>query len=222
MTQELWAEVDAYLASLFPLDQATDAALERSREAGLPEIAVSPMQGRLLHLLARSIGARTILEVGTLGGYSAIWLARALPATGLLVTLETDAHHAEVARGNISAAGLTNVDVVVGNAHESMPQLISNHAGPFDMVFIDADKAAYPDYLRWSLRLTRVGSIIVADNVVRHGEILDASGGADVQGLRDFNRMLADDERLFTTIIQTVGVKGHDGLAFAVVRDVTA
>lgn len=222
MTQELWTDVDAYLASLFPPDQATEASLERSREAGLPEIAVSPMQGRLLHLLARSIGARTILEVGTLGGYSAIWLARALPETGLLVTLEADAHHAEVARGNISAAGLTNVDVVVGNAHESMPQLISNHAGPFDMVFIDADKAGYPEYLRWALRLTRVGSIIAADNVVRHGEILDAAAGADVQGLRDFNRMLAGDERLFTTIIQTVGLKGHDGLAFAVVRDITA
>lgn len=222
MTQELWTEVDASLASLFPPDRATEAALERSREAGLPEIAVSPMQGRLLHLLARSIGARTILEVGTLGGYSAIWLARALPATGLLVTLEADAHHAEVARGNISAAGLANVDVVVGNAHESMPQLISNHAGPFDMVFIDADKAAYPSYLRWALRLTREGSIIVADNVVRHGEILQGDAGPDVQGLRDFNRMLAGDERLFTTIVQTVGLKGHDGLAFAIVRDVTA
>lgn len=220
MTQGLWSDVDAYLASLFPPDPAVDATLERSREAGLPEIAVSPMQGRLLHLLARSIDSRTILEVGTLGGYSAIWLARALPPTGLLVTLEANAHHAEVARGNIGAAGLTNVDIVVGDAHESMPQLISNHAGPFDLVFIDADKAAYPDYLRWSLQLTRAGSMIVADNVVRHGEILDAGAGADVQGLRDFNQMLASDERLFATVIQTVGVKGHDGLAFAMVRDV--
>ena len=222
MTQERWTDVDVHLASLYPSDRALDAALQRSREADLPEIAVSPMQGRLLQLLALSIGARAILEVGTLGGYSAIWLARALPADGLLVTLEADAHHAEVARGNIAAAGVTNVDVVVGVAQESMPQLISNQAGPFDMVFIDADKSGYPDYLRWSLELTRPGSIIVGDNVVRHGEILDAQDdNRDVQGIREFNRMVASDPRLFSTIIQTVGVKGHDGLAIAVVRDVT-
>lgn len=222
MSQDLWSDVDRQLASLFPTDRALDAALAGSREAGLPEIAVSPMQGRLLHLLARSISARSILEIGTLGGYSAIWLARALPPDGLLVTLEADPHHAEVARANIAAAGLTQVDVVVGAAQESMPQLISNHAGPFDMVFIDADKGGYPDYLRWSLELTRPGSIIVADNVVRHGEILQAqSPSADVQGIRTFNRMLAEEPRLLATVVQTVGVKGHDGLAFAIVLDVT-
>jgi predicted O-methyltransferase YrrM len=217
---EVWTEVDTYLASLFPDDSALQSALEHSRSEGLPEIAVSPMQGRWLHLIAQSMRARSILEVGTLGGYSAIWLGLALPPDGRMITLEVDAHHAAVARANLKAAGLANVEVRLGPARATMPALIDEHAGPFDLVFIDADKVGYPEYFRWSLELTRRGGVIIADNVVRHGGILDAdSGDASVQAIREFNAMLAAEPRVDATIIQTVGVKGHDGLAFAVVRD---
>ena len=216
---EVWSDVDAYLSSLFPDDAVLQAAVERGRAEGLPEIAVSPMQGRLLNILARSIGARAILEVGTLAGYSAIWLGRALPPDGTMITLEVDAHHAEVARANLDSAGLHNVEVRVGPARATMPQLVSDGAGPFDVIFIDADKVGYPDYLRWSLELSRPGSLIIADNVVRHGEILDA-GTADASNsaIREFNAMLAAEPRVDATVIQVVGVKGHDGLAFAVVK----
>lgn len=216
---EVWTDVDAYLGSLFPDDAVLTAAVERGRAEGLPEIAVSPMQGRLLNILARAMGARSILEVGTLAGYSAIWLGRALPRDGRMITLEVDAHHADVARANLDAAGLPNVEVRLGPARTSMPQLIQESAGPFDMIFIDADKVSYPDYFRWSLDLSRPGTLIIADNVVRHGNILDA-GTADEssRAIREFNAMLAAEPRVDATVIQVVGVKGHDGLAFAVVK----
>ena len=216
---EVWTDVDAYLGRLFPDDAVLQAAVERGRAEGLPDIAVSPMQGRLLHILARGMPARAILEVGTLAGYSAIWLGRALPPDGRMITLEVDAHHAAVARANLDAAGLPNVEVRVGPARTTMPQLIAELEGPFDLIFIDADKVGYPDYLRWSIDLSRPGSLIIADNVVRHGGILDPnSGDASVRAIRDFNAMLAAEPRLDATVIQTVGVKGHDGLAFAAVR----
>ena len=215
---EVWSGVDAYLGSLFPDDSVLQQAVERGRSEGLPEIAVSPMQGRLLNILARSMGARAILEVGTLAGYSAIWLGRALPADGRMITLEVDAHHAEVARANLDAAGLPNVEVRLGPARTTMPQLIEGSAGPFDLIFIDADKVGYPDYFRWSLDLSRPGTLIIADNVVRHGEILDANtADASNRAIREFNAMLAAEPRVDATIVQVVGVKGHDGLAFAVV-----
>jgi len=216
----LWADVDAYIDGLFvPPDPALDAALEASDAAGLPRIAISPSQGKLLHLLARLGGARRILEIGTLGGYSAIWLARALPPGGVVITLEADAKHAQVARANIERAGLAAVvEVRLGLAQETLPLLAREGAGPFDLVFIDADKRGYPDYLRWSLELTKPGSLIIADNVVRHGLVLDAaSDDADIQGLRRFNEMLASEPRLTATVLQTVGVKQHDGFAFALV-----
>jgi len=218
---ELWASVDAYIDGLFvEPDPVLDAALEASDAAGLPRIAVSPSQGKLLYLLARLGGARKILEIGTLGGYSAIWLGRALPPGGLLITLEADPNHADVARGNIERAGLAAaVEVRVGLAKDTLPVIAREGAGPFDVVFIDADKDGYPNYLRWSLELTKPGSMIIADNVVRHGRILDATtDDADVQGLRRFNEMLASEPRVSATILQTVGVKQHDGFAFALVR----
>lgn len=216
---EVWTDVDAYLGSLFPDDAVLQAAVERGHAEGLPEIAVSPMQGRLLNILARAMGARSILEVGTLAGYSAIWLGRALPADGHMVTLEVDAHHAEVARANLDSAGLQRVEVRLGPARTTMPQLIAESAGPFDLIFIDADKVGYPDYFRFSLDLSHPGTLIIADNVVRHGSILDAAT-ADESGraIRDFNAMLAAEPRVDATVLQVVGVKGHDGLAFAVVR----
>ena len=216
---EVWTDVDTYLASLFPDDDILRAAVERSRAEGLPEIAVSSMQGRLLYLMARSMGAKSILEVGTLGGYSAIWLGRALPIDGRMITLEVDPHHARVARANLEAAGLSNVVVRLGPARASMPALVLEEVEPFDLIFIDADKVGYPDYLRWSLQLIRKGGLIIADNVVRHGTILDAgSTDESTRAIREFNALIAADPRLDATVIQTVGVKGHDGLAFALVR----
>ncbi len=220
MTQDTWNAVDRYIAdTLLPPDPALEAAVKASDAAGLPPIAVAPNQGKLLHLLARAMGARRILEVGTLGGYSTIWLARALPEGGRMVTLEFEPRHAEVARANLARAGLADrVEVRVGRAIDSMPGLLDEGLAPFDLVFIDADKVGYPDYLAWSLKLTRKGSLIVADNVVRNGKVADAaSTDANVQGVRRFNAMLAAEPRVEATAIQTVGVKGYDGLAFALV-----
>jgi predicted O-methyltransferase YrrM len=222
VSQEQWTAVDHYLTDLFvPPDSALDAALRDSAAAGLPAINVSPNQGKLLHLLARLLGARTILEIGTLGGYSTIWLARALPAGGRLVTLESDARHADVARANIARAGLAEVvELRLGPALETMPQLAAEGRGPFDLIFIDADKESYPEYLAWSLRLSRRGSLIVADNVVRNGAVLDsASDDPRVQGARRFNELLAAEPRVSATAIQTVGSKGYDGFALALVID---
>ncbi len=220
MSQDRWTAVDSYISDLLVRsDRALDAALEGSEAAGLPAIQVAANQGKLLHLLARLQGARSILEIGTLGGYSTIWLARALPADGRLTTLELDPRHAEVARANIARAGLADrVDIRVGPASETLARLASQGAGPFDLVFIDADKEGYPDYLGWTLRLTRPGSLIVADNVVRDGAVIDpASDDPRVQAVRRFLEVLAAEPRLDATVIQTVGSKGYDGLAFALV-----
>jgi len=216
--QEQWTAVDHYLTDLLlPSDPALEAALEASAAAGLPSIQVSPTQGKLLHLLAMSLGARKILELGTLGGYSTIWMARALPAGGRLITLEADAKHAEVARANIARAGLANVvDLRLGRAQETLPKLADE--APFDLIFIDADKTGYPEYFQWAMKLTRRGSVIIADNVVRKGEIVNAaSGDANVQGARRFYEMVAREPRVSATAIQTVGSKGYDGFAMAVV-----
>ena len=220
MSQDRWTAVDSYISDLLVRsDQALDAALEGSDAAGLPAIQVAANQGKLLHLIASLQGAQRILEIGTLGGYSAIWLARALPADGRLTTLELDPRHAEVARANIARAGLAErVDIRVGPASETLARLASEGAGPFDLVFIDADKEGYPDYLGWALRLTRAGSLIVADNVVRNGAVIDpASDDPRVQAVRRFLEVLAAEPRLDATVLQTVGSKGYDGLAFALV-----
>ena len=220
MPNETWTAVDRYLTDLFvPPDAALDAALEASAAAGLPEIQVSPCQGKLLHLLARSHGAKDILELGTLGGYSTIWLARALPPGGRLITLEYEPKHAEVARANMARAGLADmVEIRIGAALETLPQLAADGRGPFDLIFIDADKEGYPEYLDWALKLSRRGSLIIADNVVRQGAVIDlADDRPDMVAIRRFNEKLAADPRLSATVFQVVGSKGHDGLAMALV-----
>ena len=220
MAENNWAEVDRFIADLFVgPDPALDAAMKASEAAGLPSIEVSPNQGKLLMLLARSIGARRILEIGTLGGYSTTWLARALPAEGRLITLEADGKHAEVARKNIDAAGFgAIVDIRVGPALDSLPGIEAEKAGPFDVVFIDADKPNNPAYFAWALKLTRPGSLIIADNVVRYGALTDsASQDPSVRGVRNFMEVIAAEKRVSATAIQTVGVKGHDGFAIALV-----
>jgi predicted O-methyltransferase YrrM len=214
----LWDDVDAYFAALLsPEDEPLRAAQRDSDTEGLPHINVTPSQGKLLQLLARIQGARTVLEIGTLGGYSTIWLARALPADGRLVSLEYDAHHADVARRNIARAGLDPiVEVRTGPALESLPKLADENPPPFDLVFIDADKVNNPHYVEWALRLTRTGSLIVVDNVVRGGKVTDAaSGDPSVRGTRAALELIAQHPRLEGTAIQTVGSKGHDGFALA-------
>jgi len=216
MSEKLWSDVDNYFeAALIGHDPALEAAREANQKAGLPHIAVAPNQGKLLHLMARMIGARRILEVGTLGGYSAIWLARALPPGGELITLEYNPKHADVARANIANAGLADrVKVVTGAALDTLPTL----SGPFDLSFIDADKQSNPDYFRWALKLSRRGSIIVVDNVVREGRVIERdSNDANIDGIRRLNTMIAGEPRVSATAIQTVGVKGYDGLAIALV-----
>ncbi|MET9658341.1 O-methyltransferase [Streptomyces sp. NPDC006510] len=220
MTLAQWTEVDDYFNGLLVgPDEALDAAVEASDRAGLPAIQVAANQGKLLNLLARLQGARTVLEIGTLGGYSTIWLARALPEGGKVVTLEADPVYAEVARANIERAGLADVvEIRVGRALDALPQLAAEGHGPFDVVFIDADKPSNPDYLAWSLKLTRPGSLIVADNVVRDGEVVDgASEDPKVQGVRRFTELVAAEPTLTATALQTVGSKGYDGLMMALV-----
>jgi caffeoyl-CoA O-methyltransferase len=220
MTQKQWTAVDEYITELFvPPDPALDAAIQATSDAGMPPINVAPNQGKLLHILALASGARSILEIGTLAGYSTIWLARALPADGKLITLEADPKHAAVARANIARAGLEQVaEVRIGKALDTLPQLASEGRGPFDLVFIDADKANTAAYFVWALKLTRPGSLIVVDNVVRDGAVIDAtSADVSVQGVRRFNAALAAEPRVSATAIQTVGSKGYDGLAIAVV-----
>jgi predicted O-methyltransferase YrrM len=222
MTQEQWTEVDRYFIDLLlPPDPALDKALQTSAAAGLPPHNVSPNQGKLLLLLAQIQGARTILEIGTLGGYSTIWLARALPRDGRLITLEANPKHAEVARTNIAHAGLSDlVDLRLGLALSTLPQIATEGNSPFDLIFIDADKPNNPDYLIWALKLSRRGSLIIADNVVRNGAVVDAtSSDPNVQGVRRFNELLASEPRLSATAIQTVGSKGYDGFAIAIVTD---
>ena len=220
MNENTWNAVDHYLEGLLVgPDAVLDHALQASSDAQLPAINVSALQGKLLHLLARTRGARAILEIGTLGGYSAIWMARALPADGRLVTLEIDARHAEVARANLARAGLAQrVDVRLGPALQTLAGLEQQRQGPFDLVFIDADKANIPAYFDWSLKLTRVGSLIVVDNVIRGGAVIDAaSADAAIQGVRRFNERVAAEPRVSATAIQTVGVKGYDGFALVLV-----
>jgi predicted O-methyltransferase YrrM len=218
--QELWTAVDGWLTETVVRPGAEWIAAEaESAAAGLPPIQVTAAQGKLLHLLARLAGARRVLEIGTLGGYSTLWLASALPEDGSVVTLELDPHHAEVARGNLARAGLAaRVDVRVGRALALLPQLVEEGAGPFDLVFIDADKAEYPGYLRWSLALARPGTLLVGDNVVRSGAVLEGeSSDPRVVGARAFHERVGAEPRLCATVIQTVGSKGYDGLTVALV-----
>jgi predicted O-methyltransferase YrrM len=222
MSQELWTAVDRYISdSLIPPDPALEAALRASDEAGLPAIAVAPNQGKLLMILAQAMGARNILEMGSLAGYSTIWLARGLAGGGKLLTLEADPKHAEVARGNIARAGLADkVEVRLGKALERLPEVAAEGLGPFDLIFIDADKGNYPGYLEWALRLSRPGTLIIGDNVVRDGNVIDADNREDsVQGVRRMNQIIAAEPRLCATAIQTVGSKGYDGFMIAIVRN---
>ena len=220
MTQELWTSVDRYLSGVVaPADAALTAALESSTKAGLPEIQVSTVQGKLLHILAKTQGARRVLEIGTLGGYSTIWLARALPSDGRLVSLEADPKHAEVARANVVRAGLEKVvDIRLGRALELLPRIAAEDGGPFDLIFIDADKPSIPEYFAWALKLSTKGTLILVDNVVREGAVIDPkSEDANVQGVRRFFDLLAAEKRVTATAIQTVGAKGYDGLAIVLV-----
>ncbi len=217
----IFSSVDNYIAELLnPADDAL-AKTEASIEAeNIPPISVSPNQGKFLHILAKTCGAKKILEVGTLGGYSTIWLARALPKDGKLITLELDKHHADVAQKNITRAGLQNiVDIRLGMAIELLPQLEAEGAGPFDLIFIDADKPPYVEYFEWALKLSRPGTLIIADNVIRDGKVLDAAcEDPMVKGAQRFNKMLSQNKAVTATIIQTVGSKEHDGMALAVVN----
>lgn len=220
MNQERWTAVDEYITDqLVRPDAMLNAALASGAAAGMPAINVAPNQGKLLYLLARLQGARKILEIGTLAGYSTIWLARALPPGGRVVTLEVDPKHADVARANFAIAGLAGmVDLRVGPALDTLPQLAVEHAGPFDLTFIDADKVSIPEYFEWALKLSRVGSMIIVDNVVRDGKVIDpASTDPSVLGVRRLNVMLAAESRVSATTIQTVGSKGYDGFTLAVV-----
>lgn len=219
MTHDLWTDVDAYIVdTLHAGDHDVEAALLAGDAAGLPAIAVSPPHGKLLYLLARLARAERILEIGTLGGFSAIWLARALPPTGQLVTLELEPSHARVARESLDRAGVGDrTEVRVGPAAASLKSMIADGEAMFDMVFIDADKEGYPAYLESAMQLTRTGSVIVADNTVRDGAVRDAdSSDAAVRAVRRYNAMVAADARLTGTAIQTVGLKGYDGFTIAV------
>lgn len=220
MSQDQWTTVDNYFDGLFvPSDEVLTATMQAITDAGLPAISVSPTQGKLLYILAKMHNVRSVLEIGTLGGYSTIWMARALPADGRVITLEIDPKHAAVARANIARAALpVNIEVRVGKAIESLPQIHESGAGPFDLVFIDADKVSTPDYLKWAMRLTKPGSLIIVDNVVRNGAVADpATTDPHVQGVQKGLAMLATDKRVITTALQTVGSKGYDGLAIALV-----
>jgi predicted O-methyltransferase YrrM len=220
MTQQLWTSVDDYITDLFiPFDPVMQETLATSEAAGLPSISVAPNEGKLLMLLAQLCQARRILEIGTLGGYSTIWLARGMTSGGNLITLEASAKHAEIANINIARTGFANVvEVRIGPAGDTLPQVAAEGHGPFDLIFIDADKEGYPEYFAWSLKLARPGTLIIADNVIRDGEILDpASSDARVQGIRRFNQLLANEPRVRATLIQTVGRKGYDGMAIAIV-----
>jgi predicted O-methyltransferase YrrM len=217
--QDVWTRVDDYFGDLLtPIDNKLDAAVLANKQAGLPPIDVTSLQGKFLDFLVRVSGARRVLEIGTLGGYSTIWLARALPEGGSVVSLELDPHHAEVARANLRNAGVHDrVEVIVGSALDTLPML-ENTAAPFDLIFIDADKQGYPQYLHWALKLSRPGTVIVADNVVREGKVVEPDcDDPNVQGVRRFTELLAAEPRLSATVLQTVGTKGYDGFALAVV-----
>jgi predicted O-methyltransferase YrrM len=219
MSQKQWSAVEAYIIDrLVPADGTLAEVLTANAAAGLPAIDVSPPQGKLLHLIARMIGARFILEIGTLGGYSTIWLARALPEGGKVVTLEVESEHARMARANFARTGVGDrVDLRLGRALETLPRLAAERVGPFDLVFIDADKPNNPDYLQWAVRMARSGAVIIGDNVVREGTVIDAHhADPSVRGIRRFYDLLAEHPRLSATAIQTVGSKGWDGFALAI------
>ncbi len=217
--KKIWKDVDAYLGGLLAGDEALESALEANRKAGLPAIDVSRLQGKFLTVLAGLVKARRILEIGTLGGYSTICFARALPRGDRIVTLEIDPHHAETARGNLRRAGvLDRVEIRVGRAADSLAKLAAEGAKPFDLIFIDADKPSNPEYFKWALKLARPGTAIVVDNVVRDGKVADAgSRDADVLGTRRMFEQMAAEPRVSASVLQTVGAKGYDGLALAVV-----
>jgi predicted O-methyltransferase YrrM len=217
---ETWAAVDRYFGDLLaPEDEGLSRVVEANREAGLPTIDVPALLGKFLELMVRISGARRVLEIGTLGGYSTIWLARALPAGGRMVTLEIDPHHADIARENLQAAGvLDRVDVRVGPASDTLRALHESGEEPFDLFFLDADKKSLPQYLEWSLKLSRTGSVIIADNVVRDGKVIEPDNtDPDIQGVRRMTEMMAANPRLSATAIPTVGARGYDGFAVAVV-----
>jgi predicted O-methyltransferase YrrM len=217
--QKLWTEVDRYFDRLIPPDPALDSALAANRKADLPAIDVTPLQGKFLELLVRISGAHRVLEIGTLGGYSTLWLARALPQDGKVITLELEPRHAEIARANLQNAGiLDRVELRIGRAADLLRALVANNAAPFDLIFIDADKANYPEYLDWSLKLSRPGTAIVADNVVRDGKVIEPDNpDPNIQGIRRFTDLIAAEPRLTSTVLQTIGSKGYDGFALAVV-----
>ena len=220
MTKDVWEAVDKYFDEmLIPHDSALDDALAAASAENLPAIQVSSVQGKLLHLLARIMGARNILEIGTLGGYSTIWMARALPEGGRIITLEADPKHAEVAQKNFARAGVENrVELRLGKALDTLPKVAADGRGPFDMFFIDANKSNMPEYFEWSLKLARKGSVIIADNVVREGAVLDArSKDADIQGIRRFLEMVGKEKRVSGTALQTVSTKNYDGFALVLV-----
>jgi len=220
MTQEVWEAVDKYFDKmLIPHDSTLDDALAAAAAAKLPAIQVSSLQGKLLQLLARIMGARNILEIGTLGGYSTIWMARALPEGGRIITLEADPKHAEVARKNLARAGVeSKVELRLGKALDTLPKVAADGLGPFDMFFIDANKSNMPEYFEWSLKLARTGSVIIADNVVREGAVLDAkSKDDDIQGIRRFLEMVGKEKRVSGTALQTVSTKNYDGFALVLV-----
>lgn len=220
MSIETWAAVDNYFGALLaPDDPPLKAALAASNAADLPQIQVSAVQGKLLHLLARMISARNVLEIGTLGGYSTIWMARALPDDGKVVTLEANEKHAEVARKNFAGAGVAKkVELRLGKALEILPQIAAEGRAPFDLFFIDANKSNQPEYFEWALKLSRVGSVIVADNVVREGAVLNAeSSDADIQGIRRFTELVSREKRVSATALQVVSAKAYDGFALVLV-----
>ena len=219
MSEEQWTAVDRYITDqLVPSDAALDAALSSSAANGLPAINVAPNQGKLLHVLARAVGARRILEVGTLGGYSTIWLARAVAPGGKVITLEYDPRHADVARANIERAGLAQiVDIRLGKAIDTLPKIAAEGGEPFDVVFIDADKPGNADYFAWAMKMTRAGSLIIIDNVVRNGAVLGPDGDANAQGARRAYEAMANEPRVSATAVQTVGSKGYDGFMIGVV-----
>jgi len=221
MTQELWTSVDNYFSGLLvPEDAALQQTIAFSASAGLPAIQVSAVQGKLLHLLARMILARNILEIGTLGGYSTIWMARALPENGRVITLEAQAKHAEVAQKNFARAGVEGkVELRLGKALDTLPQIAAQGRGPFDLIFIDADKSNMPEYFEWSLRLARPGTLIIADNVVRDGRVIEEnSNDPDIDGVRRFAELASKEKRVSATALQTVGGKGYDGFAVLLVN----
>jgi predicted O-methyltransferase YrrM len=222
MTQDVWTKVDQYInETLIPTDAALEGALRASSEGGLPSIQVSPAQGKFLHLVARTLNAKNILEIGTLGGYSSIWMARGLSSGGKLITLEFSAKHAEVARGNFARAGVAElIELRLGPALETLPQVAADGRGPFDLIFIDANKSTMAEYFDWALKLSRRGTVIIADNVIRDGNVINAkSKDEDIQGVRRFNERVAAEPRVSATEIQTVGSKGYDGFAYLLVLD---